>query len=120
VNVASLIASFATGTYTVTRTTRGTTTRGRIADGTTSTISITASVSPATGVDLMRLPEGRRTSYAVMVITATELLNGGQGAATEADTLVIDGETFEVSVIDPWRDPLSRAVGYKCIATVVH
>lgn len=118
-NVAGLIASFSTGTYTVTRTARGSTVRGKTAAGTTSTLTITASVWPAGSNDLRRLPEGRRTVRAWSLMTTTELYTGDQGGAYEADTVSIGGENCEVSDADPWTDPLTGAVGYKCLLTVV-
>lgn len=118
-NVAGLISSFATGTYTVTRTARGSTVRGKTAAGSTSSVSITAAVWPAGGSDLRRLPEGRRASQALALMTATQLYVGGQGDAYEADTVSIDGEAHEVSDVDAWTDPLTGAVGYKCLVTVV-
>ena len=82
-NVSSLIASFATGTYTVTRTTARSLSRGKATAGTTSSVSITGSVWPASGNDLKRLPEGRRTSEVMNLMTTTQLYVGGQGSATQ-------------------------------------
>ena len=118
-NVASLIASFSTGTYTVTRTARGSTVKGKTAAGTTSTVSVVAAAWPATGDDLKRLPEGRRTSEALNLMTATELYAGGQGDAYEADTVSIRGESWEVSDVDTWTDPVSGGLGYKCLVTAI-
>lgn len=118
-NVSGLINSFATGTYTVTRTARGTVSKGKIAAGTTSTLTITAAIWPASSPDLLRLPEGRRSSFSMNVMTSTELLIGGQGSAYEADKIAMNGDTWEISVVDPWQDPLSRVTGYRCLATVV-
>lgn len=118
-NVAGLIANFATGTYTVTRTARGSTVRGKTGAGSTSTVTARAAVWPASGDDLRRLPEGRRTAESLNFVTVTELYVGGQGEAYEADTVSIRGESWEVSDVDAWIDPLSGAVGYKCIVTAV-
>lgn len=119
-NLAGLIGSFATASsYTVTRTARGSTTRGKIDAGTTSTVTITASVSPANPTDLLRLPEGRRTTDAVRLFTTTALYNGGQGSAYEADTVSIGGEDWEVTIADQWTDPLSRTSAYNCLLLVV-
>jgi hypothetical protein len=119
VDVAGLIASFATGTYTVTRTARGSITRGKTADGTTSSVSITAAVWPAVGNDLKRLPENRRTSEAVNLMTSTLLYVGGQGSAYEADKVAIGSESYEISDVDTWTDPATGSIGYRCLATVV-
>lgn len=118
-NVAGLINSFATGSYTVTRTARGSITRGKIAAGTTSSLTIRASVTPAQPMDLMRLAEGRRTTDTVMLITATQLYNGGQGTAYEADKVAINGESWEVNIADIWTDPVSGSAGYRCLLSVI-
>lgn len=118
-NVAGLISSFATGTYTVTRTARGTTSNGKIGAGTASTFTVTASAWPASGPDLLRLPEARRTSFSMNVMTTTELLVGGQGSAYEADKISINGDDWEISAVDPWQDPVSRSTAYRCLATVI-
>jgi hypothetical protein len=117
VNVASLISSFSTGTYTVTRTATRNLSKGKATAGTTSTVSITASVWPARSNDLMRLPEMRRTGAAFTLMTTTELYTGGQGEDYEADTISIDGESWEVSAVDKWTDSDSGGVAYKCIVT---
>lgn len=114
-DIASLIESFATGTYTVTRTTRAAPVRGREQQGTETTFDITGSSSPATGNDLKKLPEGRRTNETRVVFTATELLLGGEGAANEADTVSIDGQDWEVEHVETWRDSSSRTLGYRCV-----
>jgi hypothetical protein len=119
VDVAALITSFATGTYTVTRKARGVTTRGRVADGTTTTVSVVGSVSPANPTDLLRLPEGRRTTDTLLLFTATQLYPGGQGATYEADRVSILSESWEVNIADSWIDPKSGTIGYRCILTVI-
>ena len=118
-NVAGLIASFATGTYTVTRTTARSLVRGKGTAGTSSSVTITGSAWPAKADDLMRLPEGRRASEALNLMTTTELYVGGQGSAYDADTVSIRGESWEVSAVDQWTDSLSGDSAYKCLLTVV-
>lgn len=115
-DISSLIASFSTGAYSVTRTARGATADGRVSSGTTSTFSITASVSPAVGSDLLKLPEGRRTNEVRAVITDTFMTIGGQGSAYEADQIGIDGTLWEISHVEAWLDPVSAGTGYKCLA----
>jgi hypothetical protein len=120
VNVSSLIASFATATsYTVTRTARGSVARGKTSAGTTSSVTIVGSIWPASGNDMQRLPENRRATSALNLVTTTELYVGGQGEAYEADKVTVDGETYEVTDVDNWTDSLSRSIGYKCLLTVV-
>lgn len=116
-NIAGLISSFATGTYTVTRKARGAVVRGRIGDGTTTTVTIRASVSPASGADIVRLMQGRQVNSAMTIFTTTELMVGGPGATYEADVITIDGATWELNHVEKWTDSMTGNVGYKCIAT---
>lgn len=100
----------------VTRKARGNTVRGRVQDGTVSTVTIVAATAPATGNDLLRLPEGRRTNETRVIFTSTQLYVGGIGFAYEADTISIDGGAYEIMHVETWRDPSSRSVGYRCLA----
>ena len=119
-DLAGLIADFATGSYTVTRRAAATTDgHGRNVAGATSSISIVAAVAPASGRDLLRLPEGRRANETRMVLTATALLVGGQGAANEADLISIDGASWEVQHVEVWRQPGVDAAGYKALVQAV-
>lgn len=108
-----LIESLGTGTYTVTRRAAATTDgHGRAVAGSTSTLTITAGVQPASGRDLQRLPEGRRTIETRVVYTITPLLTGGKGAANEADLISIEGATYEVELAQKWS---SSTPYYRCI-----
>lgn len=96
------IASFASGTYTVTR--RSATSYGsdgRLDAPTTSTVSIVASVQPLTGDELARLPEGFQTNELLAVWTATELRT--QTATNSADFITINGATWEVQKVERWN-----------------
>lgn len=115
-NIASLIRSFSTGTYVVTRITKDTLDRGKTVAGTTSSVSITASVSPSSGADLERLPEGRIVKRAITIITTTELYLGGRDSDYDADMITVDSELWEVVFVEKWRDPRSSDFGYRCIA----
>lgn len=86
---------FPTGTYTVTRTARGTVTLGRYTPGATSTFPIVADVQDVTGDYLRDLPEGVRTEDARMVFTTTLLVAKSQTA--DADIISIDGDNWRVS-----------------------
>lgn len=99
---ARLISRFATGTYTVTRRTASTYVAGRAVAGSSSTLTITASVQPASGRELERLPEGRRAKETRVLYTTTPLYVGGQGAAYEADRIAIGGATWEVQHVEAW------------------
>jgi len=119
VNVAGLISRFATGTYTVTRTARGNTVRGRVQTGTQTTFTITASISPATGNELLKLPEGRRAVETRALFTNTLLRLGGQGEAFEADSVTIGSESWMVCHVERWEDPHTLAIGYRCLVQEV-
>lgn len=118
-NVSGLMASFATGTYTVTRTAHGSVVAGKTVAGTTTSVSVSAAIWPANNNDLMRLPENRRTTDAIALMTSSQIYIGGQGTTHEADKISYLGETWEAADIDVWTDSLSGATAYKCIFTVI-
>lgn len=89
--------------------------RGRAIPQPAITFNISASVSPASGADLQRLPEGRRSDESVTVFTSTPLKIGGQSQPFEADVLTIDGRPWEVSQLQTWHDSISGSTGYKAI-----
>lgn len=119
-DISSLVSSFANGTYTVTRTARGSTTRGKIAAGTTSSVSITAAWHPAMprggqgGEVLRRLAEGRDTDNTRTLYTTTRLYVGGPGEAYEADRVSIGDASWEVESVATWQDASSSRTGYVC------
>jgi hypothetical protein len=116
VDAGDLINDFATGTYTVTRRAAATMVKGRAVPGATSTLTIAASVQPASGRDLLQLPEGRRSVETRVVFTATELLVGRQGAPNECDHILIDGQDWEVQQVQSWRlSPDTDAPYWRCI-----
>lgn len=118
-NIAALIASFLTGTYTVTRRAAATYVLGNPVAGGTSTFTVQASVQPANGRDLLRLPEGRRSTESRVLYTTTQLLVGAQGAANESDLVAIDGKTWEVQLVETWSPfPLTNPGYYRCIVQV--
>jgi hypothetical protein len=95
-DLTAVIASFATGTYTVTRPGADTyDTNGRLVAGSTSTFSVEACVQPVTGRALDRLPEGLRQSEVVSVWAPLEMRN--------RDTFVYEGETWQVQESKDWN-----------------
>lgn len=86
--------------YTVTRYAAGSYVSGRWVDGSTSTLTIRASVQPATSDQLRRLPEALRTRAAMGVITTTEVRTADEATGTPADTISIDGEDWEIQQVD--------------------
>jgi len=98
-DLSSVVLALSSGTYTVTRRTASAyDTDGLLTAPTTSTLSATGSLQPASGRDLQRLPEGMRTREARVFFTPT-LLRCDVG---EPDTLAADGDTWEVSNVEAW------------------
>jgi len=94
---ATLLADYGQS-YSVTRRGAATLVKGISHPGPTTTHAIVASVQPASGRDLLRLPEGRRTTETRMLYTITELLTGGE--ANEADLVTVDGALWEVQHVE--------------------
>ena len=124
----SLISSLSTGDYTITRTAIGTYgtaagTGGVAIPGATSTLTINAAIYQASGRDLERLPEARRSISTIKIFTTTLLYTGaqsGQGGAQgsfQADTISYNGVTHELQTVGTWPgadgfyDCLAQAVG---------
>lgn len=78
-------------------------------------LTIQASVQPATGKDLLRLPEGRRANETRVVFTTTQLYTGDQGDAFAADLLLIDGDPWEAQHVEVWQQSGIQGTGYRCI-----
>lgn len=60
------------------------------------------SITPARGADLLRLPEGRRGSFAIRIITTTELRISQSGTGLMADLVEYGGEQFGVEAVARW------------------
>lgn len=115
----SFIESFATGTYVVTRRTAPTTqrfVRGIAVATNDVVINIRASVQPASGADMLRLPELRRTNETRVVFTTTQLVVGDAGTSVQPDLIAIDGLTFEIQHVETWVQAGLQGTGYRCIA----
>ncbi len=102
-DLSSVIGSFLTGQYVVTRQApaKGYT-AGRLDAPDTSTFTIDACVQPAGGRDLQRLPEGMRVMEIKAIFTATELKTAGSGQ--DPDLVTIDGEDYEVQKVERWAE----------------
>lgn len=95
-DLSDVIASFATGTYTVSRPAADTyDTNGRLNTNTPTTFDFTGMVQPVTGKALDRLPEGLRQSEVVTVWSPTELRN--------RDRFSYQSDTWEVQQLENWN-----------------
>lgn len=66
--------------------------------------TIYASVQPASGEDLERLPEGARNRSAFALFTDTQLQAGDIAARREPDRVVIFDAEHEVLHVEPWQN----------------
>ena len=103
-----LIESLSTGTYTITRRVAGSYVNGIYVPGATSTFTIIAAIVPATGRDLLRLPEGRRSVETRILFTTSTMLVGAQAGTNDADLVTVDGDVWEVQQSEAWK----AATGY--------
>lgn len=100
-DLSSVIASFATGTYVVTRRSPSAYgTDGRLDAPTTSTLNVTACVQPLTGRELQKLPEGMQTQELLSIWSPVELRT--QGSGQDPDLVTIEGEAWEVQKVERW------------------
>ena len=105
------IADFATGTYTVTRSTlAGYSSDGYIQAPSTSTLSIVASIQPLSGRDLLILTDAERAEETRWLYTVTPLLT--LAATNEPDVVSVDGVAWVVKTIERWDDP--DGTFYRC------
>lgn len=102
-------------TIPVTRSAAGSYTSGRWAAGSTTALSITASVQPVKlkHEELLHLPAGDRNRSAIRVYTPAELRSVNEADGTPADLVTWDGEHWEVVKVDIWSLGVSH---YKAIA----
>ena len=70
--------------------------------GSTTTLTVQATVQPLNGKDLQILPEGLRTREAFKLYTATELRTTDQTAGTLSDIVTRGGALYDVQQVGPW------------------
>lgn len=81
-----------------------------------STTYAIASVQPASGRDLLRLPELRRSNETRVLYMTTPLRTGDAGEDREADLVLIEGEQWEVQHVETWvQSPDGSGTAYRCI-----
>jgi hypothetical protein len=99
-DLSDVVDSMITDSYVVTRQTPSVYVDGRLQDATDTLLTITASVQPAQGRDLQRLPEGSRTMEVLSIYTSSELLT--QGASQAPDLIAVNGYAYEVQTVEQW------------------
>jgi len=102
-DLSDVIEMLASGCYQVTRKAVTTRVNGRRVAPAVSTFEIIASVQPASGREVERLPEGLRSRETMTVYTRSELRPAQPESGTEADRISIDGADFEVLSVRRWN-----------------
>ena len=88
--------------------------KGRKKDPRVEQFCVDAAITPMTGQDLKRLPEGQMVEGSVLIITPTELKTENSSACRIADRLDYRGVTYQISMVNDWFD----AGGfYECFGT---
>lgn len=104
INLSNTLARLADQTITITRSNPDTYSGGVRVRGSTTTATARASVQPASGEDMKRLPEGTYTSDTIAVITSYPLRAASETAGTVADRVTTaDGRVFEVGNVNKWQ-----------------
>jgi hypothetical protein len=74
---------------------------------------VAASVTPARGNDLLRLPEGRRNEEAIRILTRTALSSGDKSIGREADRVTWLGRVYEVEHLQSWDGAFYDAIAVR-------
>ena len=101
---------------TVTRASAGNYPGGRFVDGGSTTLTVRASVQPAKSSEVQRLPEGLRGKGTRTIFCTTELKAQNETDGTPADLVEVNGELWEVQIIDFWGDHASGMRHWKAVA----
>lgn len=72
--------------------------------GSDTEFTITASVQPMTGSEILLLPENKRELETKKLFTFTKLHNIEKGNGVNSDIVIIDGDEFEVVRIYDWKN----------------
>ena len=100
--LSSVIDSFATDTYVVTRTVASTyDSKGRVVAGGTSAINVVASIQPLTGMDLQVLPEGHHAANVRKMYTKVAVFT--RTPTNDPDKVSFNGEDWEVLNVMSWE-----------------
>lgn len=101
-DLSSVVASFYTGTYDVTRASGPGSydAEGGFVPASMSVVQIQAVVAPLDGRELQRLPEGLRTRELRQVFTVAALRVAAPGQ--RPDVISIEGSTWQVEKLEDW------------------
>ncbi len=111
-DLSGAVLMLASGNYNVVRREPPVYVSGRRQEPAHTTIPIIASVQPASGFVVERLPEGKRDRETIMLYTRTRLQTAN--TVEEADFVYIDGGTFEVETVQRWN---RLGNFYECVLT---
>lgn len=105
-DLSGVVLGLASGTYTVTRHVPAgfDSNTGKTLPGSTTQFSFTGSVQPLTGRELARLQELEDVRGAVRIFSPTEMQIADQSTLQKADTLVYQGQTYEVDLVYDWNE----------------
>lgn len=112
VEAAAAVGVIADTSITINRTT-GSYVNGLWVSGTPTTTQITASVQPAVGNDLLRLPEGQRNRETLKVISLGEMRTADPTLDQQADTFDLYGRTYQVEQVLPWGGAFYEALAQR-------
>lgn len=73
------------------------------ANQSTNQFTAKGSIQPVTGNDIRLLPEAYKTTALYKIFTKTKLKSVDQFNNKQADTIIIDGEEFQVQIVENWR-----------------
>lgn len=99
------VARFAAGSYV----------NGDFVDGSTSTLTITATVMPLSPTEARLLREGKENAAGIVIYTETELKTASEALRTSADKVTWDGRTWDVFSAE-YRTQLPGLVHWKVTA----
>jgi hypothetical protein len=112
-NVAALIARFATGSYTVTRTVASTySSAGILVPGGTSQITIQACIEPTSGLDLEVAAASQIDGETRALYTTSQLV--ARSPANDPDIVTIDSEPWVVFNAARWQ-AFDGVTVYRCL-----
>jgi hypothetical protein len=85
---------------------------GRPIAGTSTDLTILASIQPVQGKQLQRLAEGLRARVTLVAYTETEFRTADPVAQVDADELVYQGEVYVVDRVEHWTQVLPHFEAY--------